>query len=121
MHSAGKTNTAPAREAFAARFYAGIPEDLPQAERDRRAGWARKAYIPVFRDPHWPAAKVGTALVGAFAEMDIYFGQEYRIDVSSEAGSRFDQNITGFRAEEDLAFDARPYVFTGKLQQVTGL
>ena len=45
MHSAGKTNTAPAREAFAARFYEGIPEELPQAERDRRAGWARKAYM----------------------------------------------------------------------------
>jgi HK97 family phage major capsid protein len=77
--------------------------------------------IPVYRDPHWPAAKVGTALVGNFAEIDVYFGQEYRIDVSSEAGTRFDQNITGFRAEEEMAFDARPYVFTGKLQQVTGL
>ena len=77
--------------------------------------------IPVYRDPHWPAAKVGTALVGNFAEIDVYFGQEYRNDVSSEAGTRFDQNITGFRAEEEMAFDARPYVFTGKLQQVTGL
>jgi hypothetical protein len=45
LHAAGKTNTAPAREAFAARFYAGIPDDLPQAERDRRAAWARKAYF----------------------------------------------------------------------------
>ena len=52
--------------------------------------------IPVYRDPYWPAAKVGTALVGAFAEVDVYFGDEYRIDVSSEAGNRFDQNITGF-------------------------
>jgi capsid protein len=77
--------------------------------------------IPVYRDPHWPAAKVGTALVANFAEIDVYFGQEYRIDVSSEAGTRFDQNITGFRAEEEMAFDARAYVFTGKLQQVTGL
>jgi hypothetical protein len=34
-----------ARAAFDARFYAGIPEDLPAAERDRRAASARKAYF----------------------------------------------------------------------------
>lgn len=41
----GKTNTAPAREKFNARFYEGIPEDLPEAERDRRAAAARKLYF----------------------------------------------------------------------------
>ena len=45
LHAAGKTNTAPAREAFGARFYAGIPDELPQAERDRRAAHARTAYF----------------------------------------------------------------------------
>ncbi len=38
-------HTAPARAAFEARFYVGIPEDLPQSERDRRALYARKAYF----------------------------------------------------------------------------
>jgi hypothetical protein len=37
--------TAPARHAFAERFYAGIPESLPQAERDRRAEAAKRAYF----------------------------------------------------------------------------
>ena len=37
--------TAAARLAFDARFYVGIPEDLPQTERDRRASHARKAYF----------------------------------------------------------------------------
>jgi len=37
--------TAAARQAFDARFYDGIPAELPQAERDRRAGHARKAYF----------------------------------------------------------------------------
>jgi hypothetical protein len=37
--------TLPARQAFEARFYTGIPEDLPQAERDRRASAARRAYF----------------------------------------------------------------------------
>ena len=45
MHAAGKTNTQSARDAFEARFYVGIPEDLPSAERDRRAGFARRAYF----------------------------------------------------------------------------
>ncbi len=52
---------------------------------------------------------------------EIYTGQEFRIDVSSEAGSRFDQNITGFRAEEDFAFNALPVIATGRAQKVTGL
>ena len=37
--------TAPARQAFEERFYAGIPEHLPPAERDRRASAARRAYF----------------------------------------------------------------------------
>lgn len=45
MHAAGKTNTAPAQAAFDARFYRDIPDDLPPAERDRRAGFARRAYF----------------------------------------------------------------------------
>ena len=40
-----KQYTAPAREAFLARFYEGIPDDLPVEERDRRAVAARKAHF----------------------------------------------------------------------------
>ena len=54
-------------------------------------------------------------------QAEIYTGQEYRIDVSSEGGNRFDQNITGFRAEEEFAFTAEPIVKTGRLQEVTGI
>lgn len=45
MHAAGKTNTGPAQAAFDTRFYRDIPDDLPQAERDRRADFARRAYF----------------------------------------------------------------------------
>jgi hypothetical protein len=44
-----------------------------------------------------------------------------RIDVSSEAGSRFDQNVGGFRAEEEFGFNATPYVATGKFVKILGL
>lgn len=74
--------------------------------------------VPVFKSTTLP---VGTALVGDWASCDIYTGAEFRIDVSSEAGSRFDQNLTGFRAEEEFAFNAEPYVRTGHFVKVTGL
>ena len=38
---------------------------------------------------------------------------------SSEAGNRFDQNITGFRAEEEIGFTADPWYLTGHFQRVT--
>jgi HK97 family phage major capsid protein len=77
--------------------------------------------VPLLVDPNWPSAKAGTGLLIDKSEVDIFTGQEYRIDVSSEGGNRFDQNITGFRAEEEFAFNAEPYVRTGRVQQVTGI
>ncbi len=77
--------------------------------------------VPLKSDPNWPAAQVGTALIIETSEVEMYTGQEYRIDVSSEAGTRFDQNITGFRAEEEFGFNAEPYVRTGRVQRVNGL
>ena len=76
--------------------------------------------VPVRRDPYWPAAKIGTALIIERSEVDIYTGSEIRIDVS-DAGNRFDQNVTGFRAEEEFGFNAEPYVRSGRVQQVIGL
>jgi hypothetical protein len=74
--------------------------------------------VPAYRDVNLP---VGTALAGAWADCDIYIGSEFRIDLSSEAGSRFDQNVTGFRAEEEFGFKATPYVATGKFVKILGL
>jgi hypothetical protein len=47
LHAAGKTNTAPARQAFLDRFERQVdPEGvLPADERARRAEHARKAYF----------------------------------------------------------------------------
>jgi len=77
--------------------------------------------VPLRSDPNWPSAQVGTALIIERSDVEMYTGQEYRIDVSSEAGTRFDQNITGFRAEEEFGFNAEPYVRTGRVQKVTGI
>ena len=77
--------------------------------------------VRLLSDPNWPAAKVGTGLLIDTSEVTIFTGQGFRIDVSSEAGSRFDQNITGFRAEEEFGFNAEPYVRTGRVQQIIGI
>lgn len=53
--------------------------------------------------------------------MEVYTDGEYRIDVWSEAGDRFDQNATGFRLETRFSFGAEPYWRTGAIQRVTGL
>ena len=74
--------------------------------------------IPVHRDANLP---VGTALAGDWRSCDIYIGSEFRIDVSNEAGNRFDQNVTGFRAEEEFGFNTEPYVRTGKFVKILGL
>jgi hypothetical protein len=39
--------------------------------------------------------------------------------VSSEAGDRWDKNLTGFRGEEEIAFDARHAVYAGRFQRIT--
>jgi HK97 family phage major capsid protein len=77
--------------------------------------------VPLFSDALWPSAQAGTGLLIDKSEVTLYVGQDYRIDVSSEAGSRFDQNVTGFRAEEEFAFNAEPYVRTGRVQKIIGI
>ena len=76
--------------------------------------------VPMRRDPYWPAANIGTALIIERSDVEIYVGNEMRIDVS-DAGNRFDQNVTGFRAEEMFGFNAEPYVRSGRVQKVLGL
>jgi HK97 family phage major capsid protein len=77
--------------------------------------------VPIRRDATWPSAQAGTALIIERSEVEIFTGQGFTVDVSSEAGSRFDQNVTGFRAEEEFGFNAEPYVRTGRVQRVNGL
>lgn len=68
---------------------------------------------------HTPNIASDTLVVGEFKSVQLYRGQGYRVDVSSEAGDRWDKNLTGFRGEEGIAMDARPAVYTGKFQRIT--
>ena len=61
---------------------------------------------------HSPNSPSDTIVVGEFADVQFFRGDAYRVDTSSEAGDRWDKNLTGFRGEEEIAFDARPAVYT---------
>ena len=60
-------------------------------------------------------------IVGDFRAMQLFIGDDYRVDVSTEANDRWDKNLTGFRAEEEMAFNADPYVASGYLQRINDI
>jgi HK97 family phage major capsid protein len=66
--------------------------------------------IPVFPDINMEADH---AVIGQWDRVKVYHGDDVRIDTSSEAGTRWDTNLTGFRGEEELALDARAAVYAG--------
>ena len=68
---------------------------------------------------HTPNMPTDSLVVGEFRAAQFYRGQGYRVDVSDQAGDRWDKNLTGFRGEEEIAFDARPFVYTGYFQRIT--
>lgn len=70
---------------------------------------------------HTPNMPTDSMVLGEFKAALFFRGQGYRVDVSSEAGDRWDKNLTGFRGEEEIAFDARPAVYTGRFQRITNI
>jgi HK97 family phage major capsid protein len=81
--------------------------------------------IPVYPDAAADvtntAAVVDNLVVGNWKKFKIYFGQSYRVDSSDQAGTRWDTNLTGFRGEEEMGFDARPAVYSGNFQMITDI
>jgi HK97 family phage major capsid protein len=79
--------------------------------------------IPVYPDAAanllGTAAVVDNLVVADWKKFKVYFGQSYRVDSSDEAGTRWDTNLTGFRGEEEMGFDARPAVYAGYAQLIT--
>jgi HK97 family phage major capsid protein len=70
---------------------------------------------------HTPNMPTDSLVVGEFRAATFFRGEGYRVDVSTEAGDRWDKNLTGFRGEEEIAFDARPSVYTGHFQRITNI
>jgi HK97 family phage major capsid protein len=49
---------------------------------------------------------LGKAVVGDFKKLRMYVAEDVTLDMSSEAGDRFDKNMTGFRIEEMMGLNA---------------
>lgn len=72
--------------------------------------------IPVYQSTEMPTDDL---LVGQFKRAQFFVGDDFRVDTSTEAGDRWDKNLTGFRAEEEIGFNADPYVVAGYFQRIT--
>jgi HK97 family phage major capsid protein len=92
-----------------AGFWLGPNEDMTRNEMTLWGLTARKSN----RMPS------DSLVVGQYKAANFFRGQGYRVDTSDQAGDRWDKNLTGFRGEEEIAFDARPYVYTGYFQRIT--
>jgi HK97 family phage major capsid protein len=90
------------------------PSDGPGAI-DATVPTVRVFGLRIFPDNNMPTDDL---VVGDFRSAQLFIGEEYRVDVSTEAGDRWDKNLTGFRAEEDIAFNADPYVASGYFQRI---
>lgn len=81
--------------------------------------------IPVYPDAaadlNGTAAVIDNLIVGDWKKFKVYYGQSYRVDSSDQAGTRWDLNLTGFRGEEEMGFDARPAVYAGYFQAITDI
>lgn len=81
--------------------------------------------IPVYPDAdadlEGTAAVTDNLVVGNWKKFKVYFGESYRVDSSDQAGTRWDTNLTGFRGEEEMGFDARPAVYAGWFQMSTDI
>ncbi len=73
------------------------------------------ARVPVIPDDQLTAHKL---IVAEFSAFKRCFGQWYRVDTSTEAGTRWDTNVVGFRGEVEFGFDARPGVYAGAAQYI---
>jgi HK97 family phage major capsid protein len=81
-------------------------------------GQLRLFGLPFIADLNLPA---NTGILGQFDAATLYTGDAPRVDVSSEAGTRWDYNETGYRFEEEIAFNALPYVAAGRFQRLLSL
>ena len=85
------------------------------------APWGLPVYADAGADLQGTAAVVDNLVVADWKAFKVYWGQDYRVDSSDVANTRWDYNLTGFRGEEEMAFDARPAVYAGRAQMITDI
>ncbi len=92
-------------------------------------GFARTASgeLTFWNQPVYYDSNLGTnattkiAIGGEWDAVKFYRGMEFRIDSSDVAGTRWDNNIVGFRGEEEIAINASSAVSVGAMQLITAV
>jgi HK97 family phage major capsid protein len=98
---------------------AGGPTAINVPQGTLISPWGLPVYPDADADLEGTAAVIDNLVVAQWKAFKVYFGQSYRVDSSDTAGTRWDTNLTGFRGEEEMGFDARPVVYAGYAQMIT--
>lgn len=79
--------------------------------------------VPILFDSNFNTNSGTTkaAIAGEWNTLKLFRGMEFRIDTSDVANTRWDQNLIGFRGEEEIGINAAPAVLVGAFQLITGL
>jgi hypothetical protein len=79
--------------------------------------------VPIFADPNFDSyTGTSKALIAAeWPAFRLYRGMEFRVEASDQAGTRWDQNLIGYRGEEEIGFHAGTAIEAGAAQLVTAV
>lgn len=98
------------------------PESGPTGFTRTASGGLAFWGVPLYYDANLGTnATTKIAIGGEWSASKLYRGMEFRIDTSDTAGTRFDYNLIGFRAEEEIGFHAGTAVGVGAFQLTTGI
>jgi HK97 family phage major capsid protein len=92
------------------------PTGFTRTESGGLAFWGQ----PIYYDANLGTnATTKIAAGGEWNMLKLYRGIEFRIDTTDIAGTRWDQNLIGFRGEEEIGFHAGSAVAVGAMQLIT--
>ncbi len=85
-------------------------------------GGLRWRGVPIYWDANYDTntGTTKTAIAADWPTFKLFRGDDFRIDTSDVAGTRWDNNLVGFRGEEEIAFNASTGVAVGAAQLITG-
>ena len=76
--------------------------------------------VPVYYDTNLGTNATTKIAIGAqWDAFKLYRGMEFRVDSSDQAGTRWDQNLVGYRGEEEIGFHAGSAVEAGAAYLLT--
>lgn len=97
----------------------GGPTGFTRTESGGISFWGVPLYFDANLNANTGASKL--AIAGDWKTAKLYRGMEFRIDTSDQAGSRWDENLIGFRGEQEIGFNASSQVSVGAFQLGTSI